>query len=103
MHVEAAVGRKVQERLRQDLPEGDDHAEVRFDLFQFRHRFGAADPIRLEDRDPVRLGADLYRRRHERLAASGGLVRLRDCEHDLMAGGDKSVQHRHGKFRGTHE
>ena len=103
MNVEATVLRKVQERLRQDLPEGHDHAEVGLYLLHFRHGFRPADPFRLKDRDPVRERADLDRRRYGCLAAADRLVGLRYREHDLMAGGDECLQHRNREVRRTHK
>ena len=62
MHVNVAKGRNVQQLLRQNLPEGRRHAQVRCQSLQLFHAF-LANPLGLIDRNPPAKGFLLHRRR----------------------------------------
>ncbi len=102
MHVPAAVGRNGQHRARQDQAVGDHHHQVRGQCAQRLPGFGAAQRLRLQDRNAAGDGFELDRRSGKAAAATGGPVRLGVDGHDFVVPRGRA-QRRHREFGGAGE
>ena len=86
MDVDGPARRSLEDGLRQDLAEGDDHGHVGAELAKPGRPLGVAQARGLEDRHARRERAHLHGRRLESPAAVGRAVRLRDDGDDVVAG-----------------
>ena len=103
MDVDAAARRNVEHGLRQQLAVGNDDDDLGRQLTQTRLLVLVFERIRLKDRDAVREGKLLDRRRGQDLLAALRLVRLRVDRRDLMSSVQKRLKARHREIRRAHE
>ena len=103
MNIHTPIRRHIQNGLRQDLPKGDHHHNIRLIFPQFFDTRLLPDLLWLIDRDIVFQGCFLHRRILHLPAAALWLIRLRHCQHHLMPGLDQSFQCPHGKLRCPHK
>ena len=84
MDVNAAIGRHLKDLFRDDLSKSNDNDHIGIIFPQLCHARLAAHPSRLKDRNAKRKSRLLYRSRLRPAAPSFRLIRLGDCQHDLM-------------------
>ncbi|MNY21101.1 hypothetical protein D3C86_1546230 [compost metagenome] len=102
--VDAAEGRQVQDRLRQDLAVGDDHDEVGGQGLERREGLlVAAQALRLVDRDPGFEGSLLDRGHGDLLAAPHRPIGLGEDGLDVVAGREEGLERGDGERGGAHE
>ena len=92
VHVQTAVCRHVEHRLRQDKSIGGDDQYVGLQRFELGNRFGRLQRPRLQHRDIVFERQRLHRARHDLLAASGRPVGLGQYGHRCVARVDQRGQ-----------
>ena len=104
MDIEAAAAGRIQDRLFQDLPEGDHHHQIRRQFPQFFQKFLRIDRNDPVAGDPVGVcplskwggGQDPF--------SAGGFIRLSGGPDKFdLAAGTNGTEHRRRKCPGTHE
>src|ERR1700682_3744838 len=101
MDVESALGRKINDVLRQDVSVSDDDADVRLEALQLLQQLRVARILRLEDRNLFLL-RDLLDHRGNHLARTPlRLVGLRDNADYVESFTDESAQRRGGQLSGA--
>ena len=103
MDIDGAVGRRVQDILRQNTAIGRHHDQLRC---QFLHQGqGGTVPQlqRLIDRQVMGQGIFLDRRKGQLMAAVFRLIRLGKDAADLVSGFHQRVQRGHRKIRRAHK
>ena len=103
MHVQAAVGRDVQHRWRQDEAIGGDDDDVGGQRGQGGHRLRLTQRGRLQHRNAVPCGQAFDGRSGQLATAAGRAVGLRRHTDHLVAAGQQRGQRRHGEVRRAHE
>ena len=103
VHVDAAVRRNVENRLRQQLAVCDNNNDFRCKLAQTRLLVLIFEGIRLENRNIMLECERFHRRCSENLLAALWLIRLGVHGADVMSGVDERLQARHGEVRRAHE
>ncbi len=103
VQVDAAEPRQPEEVAREDLAEGDDHRDVGLKLRHLRQEVGVADPLRLQDLEPVLAGPARHRRVLELLAAADRARRLGDDAQGAAPRLDQRGERRDGEVGGAEE
>ena len=76
MDIDAAIGRRIQHRLRQDPPIGNHRANIRLQGLQLLHSGAVTEVFRLKHRDFMLQRHLLDRGSHQLHASALGAVRL---------------------------
>ena len=84
MHIDASVFRKVQNRLRKNLPECRNDNQVGVCFLDHIYRIGISEPLGLKYRNAVLKRQQLDRRHRKLLASSLRAVRLRYRKNHLI-------------------
>ena len=103
VHVDAAQGRAVDDVLRQDLAEGDEHHHVGGEPAEDLQELGCPDLFGLVNGETAPLGCFLHRRGDQTLSAPLGPVGLGDDADDGPVLLDQDFQRRDGELRRSHE
>jgi hypothetical protein len=100
MQVDASQPRQVQHPSRNDAPVSDYQDGIRTHLFQPLAKFHIVfDLVGLRDRNSVRRCGALHRRSVDLQVASGGAIRLRHRQGNLVPRGDHRLQRRYRELR----
>jgi hypothetical protein len=103
MNVEAAIMRRIEDRVRQDLPVGHHHASVGVERLEARLLYSASEACRRVHGESLAFGEDVHRRFAGGKAPACGARRLGVDACDLVAGSKHRAKRRHGKIRRPHE
>ena len=103
VHVDDAVAGRGEHVVGQNLPVGDDDAEVGAARREAGREARLARPFRLEQGNAVVEGRRLHGRRPEPLSPSPGAIRPRHRDHHALARRDEALERRHREVRGPEE